>query len=427
MSLKPLTDMEEVPTVTAVAEEPWFSSAQLHFREQSPSCNQDMTEVVPILSTSDRESLKRVWNNVETKISAFHSVLQTEKKARWDDLRTERDNPDRGQGQAVLANVVQGTPKRTRNNENTFSFFDELCNSVPPASFVPSLKLFDRLYPEEAAHGTGSTSISDSLRQHPETGELQNANIGVLRGSTSSAGRVSIEPPSSNAAPAHDAAAQQARCISHGYLPIQPDEIVSTERCTPESWNAGADTLSQMATPTLHQSVWGAHPPSLAQNLTHPTGVDVYRTSERFQPMSYLNGPQGALMDLCEPMIQMPNVIIHPFGVRSNVHMKAPQKSELCLAPVIQNIQNLPPPLYNSYTCHGCSRRIMVTITPKRTCANWNTGRCRKSVCDKCYAALHGVQNIIEETWICPHCDNKCGDLPKPKCSVTKQEQWTNS
>jgi hypothetical protein len=72
-----------------------------------------------------------------------------------------------------------------------------------------------------------------------------------------------------------------------------------------------------------------------------------------------------------------------------------------------------------SQHCHICSRRP-TTQSPHAACGNLARGKCRKTICQKCFT-LYGW-DMAEATaadnsgWLCPHCSGKCPD--RAQCHI---------
>lgn len=64
-----------------------------------------------------------------------------------------------------------------------------------------------------------------------------------------------------------------------------------------------------------------------------------------------------------------------------------------------------------SQHCHICSRRP-TEGSPHQVCGNLLKGRCRKTICTKCFHQfrwdLHAARSAPPGTWECPHCKGNC-------------------
>jgi hypothetical protein len=72
-----------------------------------------------------------------------------------------------------------------------------------------------------------------------------------------------------------------------------------------------------------------------------------------------------------------------------------------------------------SQHCHICSRRP-TTQSPHAACGNLAKGKCRKTICQKCFT-LYGwdmTEALVPDNsgWLCPHCSGKCPD--RAQCHI---------
>lgn len=72
-----------------------------------------------------------------------------------------------------------------------------------------------------------------------------------------------------------------------------------------------------------------------------------------------------------------------------------------------------------SQHCHICSRRP-TEESPHAACGNLNKGKCRKTICRKCFVQygwdIESAKNAEVTGWVCPHCQGSCPE--RAQCHI---------